>query len=38
MSVEAVMLWNEPNNASHWDLELDADWSTRFTMRSSSDW
>jgi beta-xylosidase len=27
MSVEAVMLWNEPNNASHWDLELDRDWS-----------
>jgi len=27
MSVEAVMLWNEPNNASHWDLELDPDWS-----------
>ena len=26
MTVEAVMLWNEPNNASHWDLELDADW------------
>jgi beta-xylosidase len=27
MSVEAVMLWNEPNNASHWDIELDSDWS-----------
>jgi beta-xylosidase len=27
MSVEAVMLWNEPNNASHWDIELDPDWS-----------
>lgn len=27
MSVEAVMIWNEPNNASHWDIELDADWS-----------
>lgn len=26
MSVEAVMLWNEPNNASHWDIELDPDW------------
>jgi beta-xylosidase len=25
--VEAVMLWNEPNNKSHWDLELDPDWS-----------
>jgi beta-xylosidase len=27
MSVEAVMIWNEPNNASHWDIELDSDWS-----------
>ncbi|MGA8550980.1 MAG: beta-xylosidase [Stellaceae bacterium] len=25
--IEAVMLWNEPNNKSHWDLELDPDWS-----------
>ena len=25
--VEAVMLWNEPNNKSHWDLEIDPDWS-----------
>jgi beta-xylosidase len=25
--VEAVMLWNEPNNASHWDFEVDPDWS-----------
>ena len=24
--IEAVMLWNEPNNLSHWDFELDADW------------
>jgi beta-xylosidase len=24
--VEAVMLWNEPNNKSHWDFELDAEW------------
>ena len=21
--IEAVMLWNEPNNLSHWDFELD---------------
>jgi beta-xylosidase len=21
------MIWNEPNNLSHWDFELDADWS-----------
>jgi len=25
--IEAVMIWNEPNNKSHWDLELDPDWS-----------
>ena len=24
--VEAVMFWNEPNNLSHWDAELDPDW------------
>jgi beta-xylosidase len=25
--VEAVMIWNEPNNKSHWDLEMDPEWS-----------
>src|SRR5437764_1407790 len=25
--VEAVMFWNEPNNKSHWDLQLDPEWS-----------
>lgn len=24
--IEAAMIWNEPNNKSHWDLELDPDW------------
>jgi beta-xylosidase len=24
--IEAVMLWNEPNNKSHWDAELDPGW------------
>jgi len=24
--VEAVMLWNEPNNLSHWDFQVDPDW------------
>ena len=24
--IEAVMFWNEPNNKSHWDLELDPGW------------
>jgi beta-xylosidase len=25
--IEAAMIWNEPNNKSHWDLALDPDWS-----------
>jgi beta-xylosidase len=25
--IEAVMFWNEPNNLSHWDFEMDPDWS-----------
>jgi beta-xylosidase len=25
--LEAVMIWNEPNNKSHWDFEIDPDWS-----------
>ena len=25
--IEAAMIWNEPNNKSHWDPELDPDWS-----------
>jgi len=24
--LEAVMLWNEPNNISHWDFEIDPGW------------
>ena len=24
--VEAVVLWNEPNNLSHWNFKLDDDW------------
>jgi beta-xylosidase len=24
--IEAIMLWNEPNNLSHWDFQLDRDW------------
>ena len=24
--VEAIMLWNEPNNMSHWNRDLDPDW------------
>jgi beta-xylosidase len=26
--VEAVMIWNEPNNLSHWDFEIDPGWQT----------
>ena len=25
--IEAAMIWNEPNYKSHWDFELDPDWS-----------
>jgi beta-xylosidase len=24
--IEAAMIWNEPNNLSHWDFEIDRDW------------
>ena len=24
--IEAVKLWNEPNNMSHWDFEIDQGW------------
>ena len=24
--VEAVMLWNEPNNLSHWNFKIDTEW------------
>jgi beta-xylosidase len=24
--IDSVMLWNEPNNLSHWNFELDRDW------------
>ena len=27
MPIEAAMIWNEPNNKSHWDPNLDPDWS-----------
>ena len=25
--IKAAMIWNEPNNKSHWDPEIDPDWS-----------
>ena len=30
--IEAVMLWNEPNNLSHWNFQLDPDWSAYARM------
>jgi beta-xylosidase len=29
--IDSIMLWNEPNNMSHWDFELDVGW-TRFAQ------
>src|SRR3546814_2689584 len=25
--IEAAKIWNEPNNKSHWDPEIDPEWS-----------
>jgi len=30
--VEAAMLWNEPNNLSHWNFELDPEWAIYSAM------
>jgi beta-xylosidase len=30
--IEAVMLWNEPNNLSHWDFQMDPEWATFASM------
>jgi beta-xylosidase len=30
--LEAVMIWNEPNNKSHWDFAIDSDWSAFAAM------
>ncbi|HXW03766.1 MAG TPA: hypothetical protein VD833_00925 [Vicinamibacterales bacterium] len=30
--IEAVMFWNEPNNLSHWDFEIDSGWETFAAM------
>jgi beta-xylosidase len=32
--IEAVKLWNEPNNKSHWDFEIDSEWKM-FTRMAS---
>jgi len=26
--IDSVMFWNEPNNKSHWDFEIDSEWTT----------
>jgi len=26
--IDSVMIWNEPNNLSHWDFEIDQGWQT----------
>ena len=32
--IEAVMFWNEPNNKSHWDFEIDPEWRAFAEMTS----
>ncbi|MBV9506216.1 MAG: beta-xylosidase [Acidobacteriia bacterium] len=34
--IEAVMLWNEPNNLSHWDFEIDQGWKIFAAMATSA--
>jgi beta-xylosidase len=34
--IEAAMIWNEPNNMSHWDFELDPDWTIFAAMAKSA--
>jgi beta-xylosidase len=33
--IEAAMIWNEPNNKSHWDPEVDPNW-VRFSEMAAS--
>jgi beta-xylosidase len=34
--IEAVMIWNEPNNMSHWDFQVDTNWTTFAAMAKSA--
>ncbi len=34
--IEAAMIWNEPNNLSHWDFEIDSDWRMFASMAKSA--
>jgi beta-xylosidase len=36
MPVDSVMLWNEPNNKSHWDFEIDPEWEVFSRMVSDA--
>jgi beta-xylosidase len=36
MSVEAVMIWNEPNNLAHWDFQIDRGWEMFATMAKAA--
>jgi beta-xylosidase len=36
--IEAAMIWNEPNNMSHWDFQIDPDWTIFGSMvKAASD-
>ncbi|MFL6796489.1 MAG: glycosyl hydrolase [Xanthobacteraceae bacterium] len=34
--IEAVMIWNEPNNKSHWDPQIDPDWTLFAEMATAA--
>ena len=34
--IEAAMIWNEPNNKSHWDFENDPGWAVFAEMTRRS--
>jgi beta-xylosidase len=34
--IEAIGFWNEPNNLSHWDFELDPEWREFATMTAAA--
>jgi beta-xylosidase len=34
--IEAIKLWNEPNNLSHWDFQIDPEWQDFSTMAKAA--
>jgi beta-xylosidase len=34
--IDSIMLWNEPNNLSHWNFQLDPDWKAFAAMTRSA--